>query len=134
MKILRFCPKCQYYLSLKGNMASLNGTVVAHLKCTNCGFTEPFEPKTAEEALILETQFRSGSSAGGAASGITLNAYTLLDPTLPHVSTIPCPNTTCPSQADAARRDVAYIKTDPRNMKFQYICAVAGCGATWTSA
>jgi len=127
MKILRFCPKCQYYLSL-----NVEGAV--RLKCQNCGFSEPFEPKTAEEALLLETQFRSGSSAGGAASGITVNAYTLMDPTLPHVTTIPCPNSACASATDAARRDVIYIKTDPRNMKFQYICAVSGCGATWTSA
>jgi DNA-directed RNA polymerase subunit M/transcription elongation factor TFIIS len=127
MKILRFCPKCKYLLSLKADAP-------VSLNCPNCGFTERFEPKTAEEALILETQFRSGSSAGGAASGISINAYTLMDPTLPHVTTIPCPNATCASAADATRRDVIYIKTDPRNMKFQYVCAVAGCGATWTSA
>ena len=127
MKILRFCPRCQYYLSLDGGHP-------VHLKCLNCKFVEAFEPANAEEALILETQFRSGSSATGVASGITVNAFTLIDPTLPHVATIPCPNAACASAGDAARRDVIYIKTDPRNMKFQYICAVTGCGATWTSA
>jgi len=127
MKILRFCPKCQYYLAL-------NVSEAVNLKCINCGFAEPFVPQNSEEALILETQFRSGSSATGVASGITVNSYTMMDPTLPHVTTIPCPNSTCASQADATRRDVIYIKTDPNNMKFQYICAVAGCGATWMSA
>jgi DNA-directed RNA polymerase subunit M/transcription elongation factor TFIIS len=124
MKILRFCPKCQYYLSL-------NAEGAVRLKCQNCGFSEAFEPKTAEEALLLETQFRSGSSAGGASSGITINAYTLMDPTLPHVTTIPCPNSACASATDSARRDVIYIKYDAVNLKFLYICNV--CDTKWRS-
>ena len=128
MKILRFCPKCEYYLFLNATDAALK------LLCRNCGFTEVFAPATSDEALILETNFRSGASAGGASSGITLNEYTRSDPTLPHVKTIKCVNAACASQADATLRDVIYIKTDPQNMKFQYICNVDGCGATWTSA
>lgn len=128
MKILRYCPKCEYYLFLNANDKG------ARLACKNCGFTEAFVPTSSEEALILETNFRSGSSASGASSGITLNEYTRSDPTLPHVKTIKCVNGACASQADAARRDVIYIKTDPQNMTFQYICNVEGCGATWKSA
>jgi len=126
MKILRFCPRCEYYLFLN----AADGRV--HLNCKNCGFTEPFTPASSEEALILETEFRAGSSATGAASGITVNSYTLLDPTLPHVKTIRCPNSECRSTADASIRDVIYIKTDPQNMRFQYICTV--CTKQWTSA
>jgi hypothetical protein len=128
MKILRFCPRCEYYLFLNAT------DKIVKLTCKNCGFAEPFVPATSEEALILETQFRSGASAVGVASGITLNEYTRSDPTLPHVKTIKCVNAACASQAEEARRDVIYIKTDPQNMKFQYICNVDGCGATWMSA
>jgi DNA-directed RNA polymerase subunit M/transcription elongation factor TFIIS len=128
MKILRYCPKCEYYLFLIATYTT------AKLSCKNCGFTESFNPASSEEALILETNFRSGSSASGASSGITVNEYTRSDPTLPHVKTIKCVNSACTSQADPTKRDVIYIKTDPHNMKFQYICNAEGCGATWNSA
>ena len=122
---MRFCPKCSYYLYLAAND---DGTV--NHKCKNCGFTEALDP-TAAEILILETNFRSGSSAGGAASGITVNSYTLRDPTLPHVKTLRCPNGGCESHTDESKRDVIYIKTDPTNLKFQYICTT--CQTQWTN-
>jgi DNA-directed RNA polymerase subunit M/transcription elongation factor TFIIS len=126
---MKFCPKCDYYLFLNAG----EGTAVSML-CKNCGFSEKLEPKTKEEALILETNFRSGSSATGASSGITVNEYTKMDPTLPHVNTIRCPNGGCPSNREgpgAATRDVIYIKTDPANLKFQYVCT--RCPTQWTN-
>jgi aspartate carbamoyltransferase regulatory subunit len=86
-------------------------------------------PKTSEEALILETTFGGESSAKQKTSA--LNEYTRLDPTLPHLNTIPCPNASCASQADPATRDILYIKTDPKNMKYQYACTV--CKTQWGS-
>jgi DNA-directed RNA polymerase subunit M/transcription elongation factor TFIIS len=123
---MRFCPLCNYYLYLN----AADNAEVQHL-CKNCGFSEALNPKTKEDALILETNFRSGSSAGGAASGITINDFTLKDPTLPHVKTLRCPNTGCQSNIDEKLRDVIYIKTDPTNLKFQYVCTV--CKTQWTS-
>lgn len=122
---MRFCPKCSYYLYL----GSDKDTVL--MICKNCGFNEKLDPKTKEEALVLETKFNSGSSANGAASGITVNDYTLKDPTLPHVNTLRCPSAECPSNADESLRDVIYIKTDPVNLKFQYICTQ--CKTQWTN-
>ena len=123
---MRFC-RCGYYMYL--NTQGAEG-IVTHM-CRQCGVQEPFKPVNLDDALILETNFRSGSSAGGAASGITVNAYTLQDPDNPSFKTLACPNTSCPSQADESKRDVMYIKTDPINMKFQYICTV--CKSQWTS-
>ena len=123
---MRFCPRCNYYLYLTTPQSG----PIAHT-CKNCGFSEPLNPQNEADAVILETNFRSGSSAGGAASGITVNAFTLSDPTLPHVKTLKCPNGGCPSTSDEALRDVIYIKTDPTNLKFQYICTV--CQTQWRS-
>lgn len=116
---MRFCPKCSYFLYLDAS----DERAISH-QCRNCGYRERLDPKTKEDALILETVFRSGSSAAGAASGISINAYTLADPTLPHMKQIRCPNGGCPSRNDESIRDVIYIKTDPTNLKFQYICTV----------
>lgn len=125
---MRFCPHCENMFAFQLSLENPNGV---DLKCQTCGFQTPLDPKTKEDALILETNFRSGSSAGGSASGISVNEYTLNDPTLPHVKTIPCSNGGCPSQANEAIRDVIYIKTDPANLKFQYVCTV--CKSQWTN-
>jgi len=109
------------------------GTPVSYV-CKNCGFNELLDPKTKEEALMLETNFRSGSSASGAASGVTVNSYTINDPTLPHFRGLDAPTCvldTCASHADPTKRDVIYIKTDPTNLKFQYICT--SCVSQWTN-
>jgi len=124
---MRFCPKCSYYLFLSASEGNTNVMML----CRNCGFSEKLDPKIKEEALILETNFRSGSSATGASSGITVNDYTKMDPTLPHVNTIRCPNGGCPSNREGEERDVIYIKTDPANLKFQYVCTK--CPAQWTN-
>ena len=124
---MRFCPHCRYFLYLN----AVDDAPITHV-CKNCGYNEPLEPKSLDEALILETNFRSGSSAGGAASGIQVNSYTLNDPTLPHMrgaQAPACPNVSCVSQADQITRDVIYIKTDPTNLKFQYICTK--CVTQW---
>ena len=124
---MRYCPDCEYYLFLSAGEGASNVIML----CRNCGFSEKFEPKTLEDALILETFFRSGSSAGGASSGITVNEYTKMDPTLPRVKTIRCPNGGCPSNTAGAEWSVIYIKTDPANLKFQYVCE--NCPSMWTN-
>jgi len=126
MKILRFCPRCNYYLYLSASEGPLKQC------CKNCGYTADFTPTSSEEALILETEYRSGSSASGASSGITINPLTKHDPTLPHDKHIRCANSECPSQADASKRDTIYIKIDPQKLKFQYLCTV--CDEQWISS
>jgi len=124
---MRFCPLCRYYLFLQ---TGEEGEV--HYVCKNCHFTEKLDPKNPEEALVLETNFRSGSSAGGAASGITVNEYTRADPTLPHMrgkQAPACPG--CAATTAPEDRDVIYIKTDPVHLKFQYICM--RCPKQWTN-
>lgn len=123
---MRFCETCSYLLVLTAND---DGTVSQ--KCENCGKKEPLNPKNEKEAMILETNLRSGSSAGGASSGITVNNYTLKDPTLPHIQSITCPKESCPSRTNESLRDVIYIKTDPTNLKFQYVCT--NCRTQWTN-
>lgn len=123
---MRFCPVCNYYLYL-ANSADANSLI---LQCRHCGYNEAMEPKSSKDALVLETTFRtSGTMAGLGASGVTVNSYTLADPTLPHTDTLECPNSTCDSNKDVKMRDVIYLKTDSAGLKFQYICTV--CKKQW---
>lgn len=119
--MLRFCPVCSYYLYLS-NADTLS------LVCRHCGYNEEMKPDTSEKALILETHFGTG---GGKSEQSRLNEYTKLDPTLPVLKTIPCPNAECPSRADEALRAIQYIRTDAKNLKFQYSCKV--CDTQWSS-
>lgn len=126
---MRFCPTCDYYLYLSPNVEDASALI---LQCRNCGFNESMQPKKSEDALILETTFKSsGTSAGLGASGVTVNSYTLSDPTLPHTKSIKCPNDSCPSATKPEARDIIYIKTDSSGLKFQYICTV--CQNQWRS-
>lgn len=120
---MRFCPVCANMLFLQ------NEVDVLQLLCRHCGYKEAMKPKSAEDALILETTFAATTTTKQTTSAI--NEYTKLDPTLPHLKTISCPNQACPSQADPATRDILYVKTDAKNLKYQYCCTV--CDTEWSS-
>ena len=48
--------------------------------------------------------------------GQILNEYTKLDPTLPRVTNIVCPNAECPSNKGEATREVIYVRYDETNI------------------
>lgn len=123
---MRFCPVCSYYLFLVPHDDDDKGI---DLLCRHCGHKEEMKPKSSEEALILETNFAAAASQKQTTS--QLNEYTKLDPTLPRLKTIACPNQACPTQADPSQRDILYIKTDAKNLKYQYACTV--CNTQWGS-
>jgi hypothetical protein len=100
-----------------------------HMMCRHCGYSDKMEPKTSDEALILMTVFNTANNQKQTVSA--LNEYTKLDPTLPHLKTIACPNAACSSQSDVSLRDILYIKTDAKNLKYQYSCTV--CDTQWGS-
>lgn len=121
----RGCPICQNMLKLK--LDAVDGTKWI---CLRCGYNKEFKPTSSEEALVLETTFaEKGASAKQVHS--VLNDFTLLDPTMPHLKTVGCPNTECPTRADPSKRDVLYIKTDAVNLKYQYCCMI--CKTQWAS-
>ena len=129
---MRFCPVCDYCLFLKPMTASRVEDEVApfvsvDLLCRKCGYTEPMKPKSTADALILETTINVSKQKMVS----QLNEYTKLDPTLPHLKTIPCPNEECESNMDESLRDILYIKVDAKNMKYQYSCLV--CEKQWSS-
>ena len=118
---LRFCPVCNNSVFFQDNkVAGLS------LVCRHCGFNKAMNPANSEEALILETSFGSAKDMSAVSQ---LNEYTKLDPTLPHLKTIPCPNAACPSTP--ATRKILYKKTDIKNLKFEYSCTT--CQTAWSS-
>lgn len=121
---MRFCPVCAYYLFLQDQAEA-----GLHLLCRHCGYTDKMNPKSSAEALILETSFASAGTQKQTESH--LNEYTKLDPTLPRLTTIQCPNQDCDTRKAGATPDILYIKTDAKNLKYQYCCNV--CNTQWGS-
>ncbi len=137
---MNFCPKCENYLYLEQGSADVNlpaeGTVKQYFlnqRCRTCGYVKA----DYEGGLVNETIVQERASEG---YKILLNEFTRQDPTLPHVSTLPCPNTNgnpltnkapCKTYTEGKPRDVIIIKYDAQNMKYLYICNV--CEEQWRS-
>ena len=117
----KFCPAC-------GNMYKMRLDEELGLlwKCTTCGI----EKQQQGGCLLVETLIQEKSSEG---YRILMNEFTRQDPTLPHVHNIKCPNGACASNTSGVEKDVIYIKYDPVNMKYLYLCNVPGCNTTWRS-
>ena len=82
---MHFCTECgnMYYIRL----TETNGIVYY---CRNCGHED--DTIAIDNIVVSQTSLQqSGSSHAN-----MVNKYTKLDPTLPRISTIQCPNTECP--------------------------------------
>jgi len=140
---MKFCPTCRYYMYLKttaakrevneGQDTSEEGgpqydIVPATFSriCHNCGYQE----NDTEGGLVMETDLQEKTSEG---YKILLNEFTKKDPTLPHITTVKCPNEACRSNTAGVPRDVIYMKYDSVNLKFLYLCNIEGCNAQWRS-
>ena len=59
-----------------------------------------------------------------------INKYTKLDPTIPRISNIQCPNVECPTNKDDKHKaEILYIRYDEDNLKYIYMCSM--CDTTW---
>jgi DNA-directed RNA polymerase subunit M/transcription elongation factor TFIIS len=58
-----------------------------------------------------------------------INKYTKLDPTLPRINKILCPNADCSTNKEDTPREIIYIRYDDINMKYMYLCST--CNTVW---
>ena len=59
-----------------------------------------------------------------------INKYTKLDPTLPRITSILCPNAECRTNTKDEPREIIYVRYDEVNIKYMYLCST--CDTTWT--
>jgi DNA-directed RNA polymerase subunit M/transcription elongation factor TFIIS len=115
---MKFCPECKNYLYADSRTDPKN---LLRL-CRSCGYSE----KDTQGGLVMETIVQQRASES---HKILLNEFTRQDPTLPHITTLPCPNQQCSTNVRGEPRDVVYIKSDTVNLKFIYICLK--CDTEW---
>lgn len=119
---MKFCNQCDnmYYIGISEE----NENQMIYY-CRNCGNKD--EDLTKEGVCVLKSQLKKG----GQTFNHIINKYTKLDPTLPRIYNIKCPNTGCHTNEENYNKptEVIYMRYDDENMKYLYICAT--CDKIW---
>jgi DNA-directed RNA polymerase subunit M/transcription elongation factor TFIIS len=113
---MHFCSQCQnmYYISIDPD--NENNLVYY---CRNCGNKD--NTINTNNVSVLKVQLKKSEQD----FSHIINKYTKLDPTLPRVNNILCPNPECKSE----HREIIYIRYDDLNMKYIYLCS--NCDTLW---
>jgi len=92
--------------------------------CRNCG-TQDTSGITDKSSVISSVQLTNTSTN----MAHIVNKYTKLDPTLPRIERIPCPNAECDTNVKDTTREIIYIRYDDINIKYMYLCST--CDYVW---
>lgn len=95
--------------------------------CRNCGHEN--KNISLDSVTISTTNFKHNKQKYNS----IINKYTKMDPTLPRINTIKCPNQTCPSNESKKEndREIIYLRYDDVNMNFVYMCST--CDTVWNT-
>ena len=120
---MKFCTVCDnmYYIGI----SEKDGNQLTYY-CRACGHTD--ETLGHENVCVLKTQLKKGAQN----FHHVVNEYTKLDPTLPRIYTMKCPNTACKTNAEgdhAVPSEIIYIRYDEDNLKYLYMCST--CDTVW---
>ena len=123
---MKFCAKCDnmYYIGID---ATDNNKLTYY--CRNCGHVDV--ALSEEGVCVLDTHLKNKEQN----SKHLVNKYTKLDPTLPRVSNVKCPNVACKTNASSDKSEsteVIYMRYDDANLKYIYICTT--CDESWQSS
>jgi DNA-directed RNA polymerase subunit M/transcription elongation factor TFIIS len=92
--------------------------------CRNCGNED--DTLTVENVSVSKVQLTRSEQK----FSHIINKYTKLDPTLPRINKIKCPNPECETNtSEGAEREIIYIRYDDVNMKYVYLCST--CETVW---
>ena len=119
---MKFCEKCEnmYYLQLSPD--DENQIIY---KCRNCG-NEDSEIQNKDLCVLSYNKEKKTDYLK------YINEYTKLDPTLPRINSIKCPNQDCVCNKDeTVENEVIYIRYNDEDMKYVYTCAK--CDFIWTA-
>jgi len=137
---MHFCTICQnmYYIRLSEKNALTTTKLIYY--CRKCGHEDDTLGATLNNICVSKTAVKK--KEGGLRH--LVNQYTKLDPTLPRVTNIPCPNPACKSNRksdeeededdtkDMSSHEVIYLRYNDAALKFVYICG--SCDTVWKSA
>lgn len=117
---MHFCSNCKNMYYIKIDEDNPNSLLYY---CRNCGNEDSLI--TEDNICVSKTQIKKGEKS----FNHFINKYTKLDPTLPRVSNILCPNKDCPTNTKNEAREIIYIRYDDQNINYVYLCST--CDTTW---
>ncbi len=121
---MHFCINCSnmYYIRLSEEDPN---SIVYY--CRNCGHEN--KNISLDSVTISKTSFKHNKQKYNS----IINKYTKMDPTLPRINTIKCPNQSCDSnEAEKEKtREIIYLRYDDVNMNFVYMCST--CDTVWNT-
>jgi DNA-directed RNA polymerase subunit M/transcription elongation factor TFIIS len=121
---MHFCDKCENMFYIKLDEDSENSLVYY---CKNCGNEDRL--LTKDSICVSSINYRESAQN----FNHIINEYTKMDPTLPKVQNVMCPNSECICNADKVEEreevNIIYIRYDDTNKKFVYMCT--HCDTVW---
>ena len=117
---MHFCTNCSNMYYIRINSDDPNKLVYY---CRKCGNEDKF--LAIENVCVSKTQVKKSEQT----FSHIINKYTKLDPTLPRINTILCPNSDCITNTELKNREIIYIRYDDSNMKYIYLCS--DCDSVW---
>ena len=117
---MHFCSNCSNMYYIRINSDDPNKLVYYCRKCGN-------EDKllAIENVCVSKTQIKKTEQS----FSHIINKYSKLDPTLPRINTVLCPNPDCITNTEGKSREIIYIRYDDANMKYVYLCS--DCNTVW---
>ena len=118
---MHFCSTCQnmYYISIEPDEP--NKLVYYCRNCGNKDYTISNEDVTVSKVQLKKSEQEFSH---------IINKYTILDPTLPRVYNILCPNQECSTNKNNNQsREIICMRYDHTNMKYVYVCSI--CNTVW---
>jgi DNA-directed RNA polymerase subunit M/transcription elongation factor TFIIS len=127
---MKFCKNCgnMYYTKL---LSEENDKLIYY--CRKCGDEDDNFGEDSNSLCVSKTHI-----SGGKAFSNIINEYTKLDPTLPRIKNIKCPNVSCESnketsgetkEGDKSEHEIIYLRYDDIGMKYVYLCTT--CDHSW---
>lgn len=133
--------KNMHFCSVCNNMYYISVTPENELQyyCRNCGNID----NTVASENICVSKLNVKHSTTPQSFSQVVNKYTKLDPTLPRIHTMRCPNDECPSNEGGGsagtgpgahnkpKSEIIYVRYDDMNLKYVYLCAK--CDKVWNT-
>jgi len=117
---MHFCSSCSNMYYIRIDSEDTNKLIYY---CRNCGNEDAL--LNVDNVSISKTQLKKGEQK----FTHIINKYTKLDPTLPRINKILCPNQECGTNTHDVEREIIYIRYDTTNMKYIYLCST--CDTVW---
>jgi len=117
---MHFCSNCSNMYYIRINSEDPNKLVYY---CRKCGNEDQFV--SIKNVCVSKTQIKKTEQT----FSHNINKYTKLDPTLPRINTVLCPNQNCSTNTDGEPREIIYIRYNDKDMKYIYLCSQ--CDTVW---